>query len=77
MKVNLTPILLAYERILRARRSERVCICPSHASNRGECPVHDTHGRVRPGYPIVIEAPHTTASNPSSTSEDRAGGVDA
>jgi hypothetical protein len=23
------------------------CICPSHASNRGECPVHDDHGRVR------------------------------
>jgi hypothetical protein len=26
---------------------ERVCICPSHASNRGECPIHDEKGRVR------------------------------
>lgn len=23
------------------------CICPSHASNRGECPIHDDKGRVR------------------------------
>lgn len=45
--VNLTPILLAYERLLRTRRAERVCICPSHASNRGECPIHDEKGRVR------------------------------
>lgn len=25
-----------------------ICICPSHASNRGECPIHDDKGRVRP-----------------------------
>jgi hypothetical protein len=41
---NLTPMLLAYER----RTKEKVCICPSHASNRGECPIHDDKGRVRP-----------------------------
>lgn len=44
------------------RKAAKVCICPSHASNHGECPVHDVRGRVRPGYPIVIEAPHTTRS---------------
>lgn len=27
-----------------------VCICPSHASNRGECPIHDDKGRVRPEH---------------------------
>jgi hypothetical protein len=32
------------------RQAEKLiggCICPSHASNRGECPVHDDKGRVR------------------------------
>ncbi len=41
---NLTPMLLAYD----LRTKAKVCICPSHASNRGECPIHDDHGRVRP-----------------------------
>ena len=51
------------DRAIRERRqSERVCICPSHASNLGECVVHDAHGRVRPGYPLVIDAPHITKS---------------
>lgn len=43
--VNLTPIFLAYDRLFP--KPERVCICPSHASNRGECPIHDEKGRVR------------------------------
>lgn len=46
------------------RHSQKRCICPSLLSNRGDCPIHDDHGRVRPGYPIVIEAPHTTGSEP-------------
>jgi hypothetical protein len=45
---NLTPMLLRYERESRERRvTEKRCICPSHASNRGECPIHDDKGRVR------------------------------
>lgn len=42
-EVNLTPILLAYKQ----KKPDKVCICPSHASNRGECPIHDDKGRVR------------------------------
>lgn len=59
------------DRAIRERRkTAKVCICPSHASNRGECPIHDAHGRVRPGYPIVIDAPHTAVSNPAMRSDD-------
>lgn len=37
------------DRAIRERRAAaKRCICPSHASNRGECPVHDEKGRVRP-----------------------------
>jgi hypothetical protein len=36
------------DRAIRERRAAaKRCICPSHASNRGECPVHDDKGRVR------------------------------
>ena len=45
---NLTPILLAFERLWwKRKRDGKTCICPSHASNRGECPTHDDKGRVR------------------------------
>jgi hypothetical protein len=33
--------------IAERRTAARRCICPSHASNRGECPVHDEKGRPR------------------------------
>ena len=36
------------DRALAERRTaQKTCICPSFASNRGECPVHDELGRVR------------------------------
>jgi hypothetical protein len=35
------------DRLIRERREDaKRCICPSHASNRGDCPVHDEKGRV-------------------------------
>lgn len=48
--VKYVRLLRALRRFHRsAERAERVrCICPSHASNRGECPIHDDKGRVRP-----------------------------
>jgi hypothetical protein len=33
--------------ISERREAARVCICPSHESNRGLCPVHDAKGRAR------------------------------
>jgi hypothetical protein len=47
------------ERAIRERRlAAKVCICPSHASNRGECVIHDEYGRVR--FPLpVLKSPHT------------------
>ena len=56
------------DRAIRERQAAvKRCICPSYASNRGACPIHDTHGRVRPGYPMVIEAPHTTSGEAGDT----------
>jgi hypothetical protein len=40
------------ERAIAKRRELRKarlgCICPSHDSNRGKCPIHDAHGRINP-----------------------------
>ena len=36
-------------RIKERRDAAKRCICPSYASNRGECPIHDEKGRVRMG----------------------------
>lgn len=33
--------------IAERRAAAKRCICPSHASNRGECPIHDKKGLVR------------------------------
>ncbi len=36
------------DRAIRERRArDKRCICPSHASNRGACEVHDELGRPR------------------------------
>lgn len=71
---NITPLLLRYERE-RAEQlaAEKVCICPSHASHRGECPVHDEKGRVRQtvtksaDLPITGERPRDVGAPGAAT----------
>ncbi len=42
------PLGFYSDRQIKERRDvAKQCICPSHASNRGECPVHDKRGHPR------------------------------
>lgn len=59
----LTPSPVGGDRFLRDLREALTivkfggpCICPSHESNHGDCPIHDEHGRVRREYANSQEA---------------------